>query len=243
MKNSFVLYTDYLQQIELLSNEQRGVLLTAVMKYAAGLEMPEMDGITMMAFSFIKSNLDKDNEKYERTVKARQEAGKSGGRPKANAFFENQTKAKKANGFFEKQNNPDNENVNDNDNVLNRTDTNVSVRPTDVARIVDAWNDLEKIGIKRIRALKPGTKRHSSLLARIKQYGVDDVLTAIRNIEDSRFLRGECGKGWVITFDWFVLPNNFPKVLEGNYADTKPLKKDHMEGQYADYERDWTDHL
>lgn len=82
MKNSFVLYTDYLQQIELLNNEQRGVLLTAVMKYASGLEMPEMDGITMMAFSFIKSNMDKDNEKYERTVKARQEAGKSGGRPK-----------------------------------------------------------------------------------------------------------------------------------------------------------------
>lgn len=123
MKNSFVLYTDYLQQIELLSNEQRGVLLTAVMKYAAGLEMPEMDGITMMAFSFIKYNMDKDNEKYERTVKARQEAGKSGGRPKANGFFENQTKAKKANGFFEKQNNPDNDNENDNvnDNVNNLT--------------------------------------------------------------------------------------------------------------------------
>ena len=105
MKNSFVLYTDYLQQIELLNNEQRGVLLTAVMKYASGLEMPEMDGITMMAFSFIKSNMDKDNEKYERTVKARQEAGKSGGRPKAN-------------GFFEKQNNPDNDNENDNVNDL-----------------------------------------------------------------------------------------------------------------------------
>ena len=25
----------------------------------------------------------------------------------------------------------------------------------------------------------------------------------------------------MITFDWFVLPNNFPKVLEGNYDNDK----------------------
>ena len=24
---------------------------------------------------------------------------------------------------------------------------------------------------------------------------------------------------WVITFDWFIKPNNFIKVLEGNYDD------------------------
>ena len=24
-------------------------------------------------------------------------------------------------------------------------------------------------------------------------------------------------EGWIITFDWFVRPNNFIKVLEGNY--------------------------
>ena len=26
---------------------------------------------------------------------------------------------------------------------------------------------------------------------------------------------------WQITFDWFVRPNNFPKVLDGNYDDKK----------------------
>lgn len=243
MKNSFVLYTDYLQQIELLNNEQRGALLTAVMKYAAGLEMPEMDGITMMAFSFIKSNMDKDNEKYERTVKARQEAGKSGGRPKANGFSVKQTKAKKANGFFEKQNNPDNDNVNDNDNVLNMTDTNVSVRSTEaVQRIVSAWNALESSGLKPIRDCRSGTKRHSSLVARLKEYSEEDVLTAIRNCKDSRFLRGYNAKGWVVTFDWLIKPNNFPKVLEGNYADSKP-NKETVEGQRKYYETNWTDLL
>ena len=56
------------------------------------------------------------------------------------------------------------------------------------------------------------------MVARIKQYGVDDVLKAIDNIRNSDFLQGKASKRpWVITFDWFVLPNNFPKVLEGQY--------------------------
>ena len=43
------------------------------------------------------------------------------------------------------------------------------------------------------------------------------MLTAIEKIKSSDFLCGKGGKGWVITFDWFVKPNNFIKVLEGNY--------------------------
>lgn len=50
---------------------------------------------------------------------------------------------------------------------------------------------------------------------------MEDVLKAIENIKHSKFLQGktESRKQWVITFDWFVLPNNFPKVLDGNYTD------------------------
>ena len=102
-KKSFVLYTDYLQHLELLSMEQRGVFITAVMFYATGRELPEMDGMTKMAFSFSKAQIDRDSERYQKTVEARRAAGKMGGRPKANALQENQTEAKKANGFFEKQ--------------------------------------------------------------------------------------------------------------------------------------------
>lgn len=57
------------------------------------------------------------------------------------------------------------------------------------------------------------------LTARIKEYGIENVLTAIENVKQSDFLQGRIGKGWTITFDWFVRPNNFPKVLEGNYSN------------------------
>lgn len=115
MKDTFILRTSYLEQIGLLSLEQRGVLLTAVFNYAAGHELPDMDGMVQMAFAFIRADLDRDAEKYERVCEVRREAGKKGGRPKANAESGKQEKAKKANGFFDKQNNPDNDSDNDND--------------------------------------------------------------------------------------------------------------------------------
>ena len=88
----------------------------------------------------------------------------------------------------------------------------------DVRRCVEEWNSLAEYGIKSISRLDSNSKRYKSLVARINQYGIDDVLKAIDNIRHSDFLQGKHkGKPWQITFDWFVLPNNFPKVLEGNY--------------------------
>ena len=57
----------------------------------------------------------------------------------------------------------------------------------------------------------------SAYKGRIREYGMDDLLKAMDNIRHSDFLRGENKNGWMITFDWFVKPNNFLKVLEGNY--------------------------
>lgn len=121
MKNSFVMYTDYMEQVSMLSREQRGDLFTAIMAYASNTELPNMDGVTMMAFCFIRSQMDRDRSKYQETIEKRREAGKQGGRPKANGSDE---KAKKANGFSEKQTEAKKaDNVNENDNV----DVNVNV--------------------------------------------------------------------------------------------------------------------
>lgn len=120
MRDSFVMYTANIDQISLLNMEQRGNLFTAIMLYAADKELPQMDGMTQMAFSFIKAQLDRDNQKYQKMVESRREAGKLGGRPKGCASSDKQEEAKKANGFFKKQTEAkkhDNDNVYDNDNV------------------------------------------------------------------------------------------------------------------------------
>lgn len=115
------MYTDYMEQVSMLSREQRGDLFTAIMAYASNTELPNMDGVTMMAFCFIRSQMDRDRSKYQETIEKRREAGKQGGRPKANGSDE---KAKKANGFSEKQTEAKKaDNVNENDNV----DVNVNV--------------------------------------------------------------------------------------------------------------------
>lgn len=38
----------------------------------------------------------------------------------------------------------------------------------------------------------------------------------------SSYLNGHNPHGWIATFDWFVSPSNFAKVLEGNYDNRTP---------------------
>ena len=91
-------------------------------------------------------------------------------------------------------------------------------RTKDVRLIIEAWNSLNLATIREVNS-----KRGGMLRARIKEHGVDGVLEAIENIRQSDFLKGQNSRGWVITFDWFVKPNNFIKVLEGNYKnEAKP---------------------
>lgn len=93
---------------------------------------------------------------------------------------------------------------------------------SDEQRVVDAWNSLaDDIGIKKVVKVNEGTNRKKMLSARIKQYGADEVIRAIGNIRNSDFLQGGSRSGFVINFDWFLRPNNFPKVLEGNYDNKK----------------------
>lgn len=94
----------------------------------------------------------------------------------------------------------------------------------DVQPIIESWNSLSNnSAIKPISKLTPASKRYQSLVARIKEYSLDDVLKAIENVSQSKFLKGDNNKSWIITFDWLVKPNNFPKVLEGNYNNTENM--------------------
>ena len=95
--------------------------------------------------------------------------------------------------------------------------------------IIDAWNSLN---LQTIRAIKG--KRLDLLRARIKEYSFDDVIHAISMIKNCPFLLGQNKRNWQITIDWFLRPNNFPKVLEGNYEKTAaPQGKNDVQAGYA----------
>ncbi len=80
--------------------------------------------------------------------------------------------------------------------------------------IVEEWNNLNLSKVKSVKG-----NRLKILNARIKEYGIDSIIEAIKSINKSSFLKGQNNKNWIITFDWLIKPNNFPKVLEGNYID------------------------
>ena len=80
--------------------------------------------------------------------------------------------------------------------------------------VIDAWNGA---GLTPVKSITPGSGRYRMLKARLSRYGENEVLNAIEKAKNSAFLNGQNARGWVITFDWFVRPENFLKVLEGNY--------------------------
>ena len=76
--------------------------------------------------------------------------------------------------------------------------------------VVDKWNSTRLPQVVRVRATSERGKR---LRARIREFGVDEVIKAVDLAADSDFLQEQ---HW-FDFGWFVRPENFVKVLEGKY--------------------------
>lgn len=113
---------------------------------------------------------------------------------------------------------------NNKDNKDNKD--NKSTHSTQFDYVISEWNNLDK-NISNIQTINSGTTRYKLLKARENEYGKDNIVKAIRNINNSSFLKGY-EKSWKITFDWFIKPNNFIKVLEGNYNDSKTNKPNNL---------------
>lgn len=172
MKDSFIIYTKYEEQISLLSDTQAGILLRALLCYQSGKTLPKMDAMTNIVFTVIRQQIDFDNQKYIDICEARRIAGSQGGRPskshtnkgnkpkKANAFeieeekpndfSENQTKAKKA----ESESDTDTDNDTDNeerkkeiDKDYHVTTARMRVSADDFSKMTDeeliAWGERE----------------------------------------------------------------------------------------------------
>lgn len=77
------------------------------------------------------------------------------------------------------------------------------------------------------------SKRKSHIAARIKDHGIEKLGEVFRLASESNFLNGDNPSGWKANFDWILNPNNFIKILEGNYVN----KQKKYTGKNADYEQ------
>ena len=244
-KKSFVLYYDYREHLALLSDEERGRLLMALFDFIDGKE-PELTGAALMAFSFIRTQLMRDAEKYAAICRKRSEAGKRGGRQKGtNDSPEKQTEANKAIASFDKQtetkkadndndnvtdNDNDNENVNENENDIQPNGCIIPpdggrqlppADPTPYKAIVSLYHGI-CVSYPKLRNVSDARKR--AIAARWKEYGhdMDTFRELFEMAEASAFLKGRNPKNWTADFNWLMNSENMAKVLEGKYSNATP---------------------
>lgn len=69
--------------------------------------------------------------------------------------------------------------------------------------------------LPKVTALTP--KRRGIIQQRIKEHGREAVSVCFFKAGKSDFLCGVNDRGWMASFDWIMKPENFVKILEGNY--------------------------
>ena len=195
--------------------QQATELIIAIIKFDMTGEEPTIsdDGVAFVWESVIRPQLEENIQKYKEVSKARSEAV-------GNRYKQDNTKStNEYNCSISNQMNGTNTIATDYDDdvdvdidINKKEEVEEEKTPQKYQPILEAWNNLPVTNIRIISG-----KRLQMLKARIKQYSFDDVIKAIQTINNSPFLLGDNKRKWQVTFDWFILPNNFPKVLEGNY--------------------------
>lgn len=146
-ESSFILYDNYDEQIQMLTDIQAGQLLKDVFSYRCGRESTSTDAMVKLLFSVIRQQIERDEEKYNIISEKRKAAGSLGGQAKAanlaNASFArknvaNPSKSKqslaKESVCYNLLGDNDNENVNDNENDNENGNESESEKPSKPTR-------------------------------------------------------------------------------------------------------------
>ena len=114
--------------------------------------------------------------------------------------------------------------------------TREEVANHDFDEIISFFNEQMKgKGIQQVAIIT--SERRQAFERLMSQTGVnkDSVKQAIKNAAESDFLNGKGPKGWVASFDWMMMPQNFQKVLENNYRN-KPVTQQVQYGTTDGYQ-------
>lgn len=100
-KEGFLLFTEQKVLFKKMSNEQAGILIKAIYEYEDTGQLPELEFGLDIAFTTIKTTLDKNRLKYEEVSKKRSAAAKSRNKNKQNE----QNEQMQANDIFDNKSN------------------------------------------------------------------------------------------------------------------------------------------
>ena len=160
---SFVcLYLDYLENFRLLSDAAVGKLVRAMLQYAITGEDTQLTGKAGVLWPTLRSQMDRDAEKYRERCETNRINAAKGGRPR-----KNQSVILETEGFFEKPKKPNekenekeniNENININENKNDKDKENVKekdrTKEKEKEKEKDPWEDSWERKQRAIRMLQ-----------------------------------------------------------------------------------------
>jgi hypothetical protein len=106
-----------------------------------------------------------------------------------------------------------------------RKEKNIDISPngedaTDYEALIEFFNRETKGVFGNVRYPITG-KREGAIRARIREHGKEAFALMIQLASKSDFLKGNNQRGFTATFDWLIKPDNFQKIIEGNYENRR----------------------
>ena len=244
-RETFIFYRSFRDAFRALDKDVRLRMYEAVINYGLDLIEPHFEGIEKVLWTLVRPQLEANNKRFENGCKGGAPIGNQNARkqPKDNR----ETTKKQPRNNQKQPNNNNNNNNNENDIRTLKTSFKVSSfgandapadPKIDFEKIKGSWNDEAQKSHSLMPKLRSMQKqRQKQIAARIREYGEEVFFDAMKKAVASDFLNGKNRRGWIASFDWFVKPTNFAKVVDGNYNDSarkvRTEKADQREQQEA----------
>ena len=163
-RNSFLIYLDTKDQIDMLSDEEVGLLFRAIYRYCMDGVVLETDNRTLaFAFSMFKTSLDRNTERYESIVEVRRANGSKGGKKRVENLRNQANQANQANATLLQANQANQAvsvrdsvsvSVSDSDSVRENNNNDVSNNILSIAKSCDE-RKLQRRKDKFVSSLEP----------------------------------------------------------------------------------------
>ena len=129
-------------------------------------------------------------------------------------------------------------------NNIKKISTNVDIKESrnqneiDFEKLCELWNQQmieNSCTIPQIQRITD--RRKQAVLSRLREFSKDEILKVIENCARSDFLNGRNNRNFIASFDWAFLPNNFIKILEGNYNNKFENNPSYQNGLQANTDK------
>ena len=232
---SFILYVEQKKCVDLLTIEQKGLLLDALYRTVAGEDSADIENELPMevkiTYAFINSQVERDQAKYQKTCESRSKAAKSRWSKReenANASFAmlnntdtyTDTETKSYTEKKEEINSSSSSSNNDSDGVAEEDEEEKILKFSKKGALgwMSLFKDLVETNESRIPPPKIMTlERARGLYQLIKKFGRETVANVFRKAAQTPFLNGKGKNKFVASFDWLLEEKNFVNVYEGKF--------------------------